>query len=264
MDPTLAAGVAVVIAYVAGLLTKKFLPKYMEEKGRNLATREDIGAITREVERARQTYTEQLEAVRADLQLMVDWNKTHHNRQQESVISLYDAAVALLIPARRVWSVLADISADELEQLSKEMDTGIAVLYRQSFAVALICSDQPELVTRAQSVSEAVNRLEWRFRNKLMQLIRKRRDRESRQSPEVEIFQADTQAVKELQAVATDMSRALEFSLAQYAQSATRGLLPRVPLPVVSNDQIPAGQIAAESAPRQDQQVLPSTTEPTA
>lgn len=43
-----------IVGYVLGLLTKSFLPDYFGQKGKNLATKEDIEEITKKTERARQ------------------------------------------------------------------------------------------------------------------------------------------------------------------------------------------------------------------
>ncbi len=60
---------AIVAAVVTALLLKHYLPAYLNEKGKNLATREDIAAITREVERVRNEYGALLEEVKARHQL---------------------------------------------------------------------------------------------------------------------------------------------------------------------------------------------------
>lgn len=60
---------AVVAAIMAAMLLKHYLPAYLNEKGKNLATREDIAAITREVERVRIEYGALLEELKARHQL---------------------------------------------------------------------------------------------------------------------------------------------------------------------------------------------------
>ena len=51
------------------LLMLRYLPAYVSEKGRNLATKEDIAAITRQVEAVRHEYSALLEELRARHQL---------------------------------------------------------------------------------------------------------------------------------------------------------------------------------------------------
>jgi hypothetical protein len=50
------------------LLWRKYLPSYLSEKAKNLATKEDIAAITKEVESVRLQYSKELEKFRVQLQ----------------------------------------------------------------------------------------------------------------------------------------------------------------------------------------------------
>lgn len=45
-------------AFVVGLITRDFLPSYWSEKGKNLATKEDIQGITRQIESVKHEYAE--------------------------------------------------------------------------------------------------------------------------------------------------------------------------------------------------------------
>jgi hypothetical protein len=49
------------------LLAKHYLPTYITEKGKNLATKEDIGEITKEIEKVKYSYAHELETIRASL-----------------------------------------------------------------------------------------------------------------------------------------------------------------------------------------------------
>ncbi|MEK7511501.1 MAG: hypothetical protein AAB575_00585 [Patescibacteria group bacterium] len=48
--------VAIIVPFLLGLFIHKYLPKYFEEKAKNLATKEDIGEITKEVEEVKNIY----------------------------------------------------------------------------------------------------------------------------------------------------------------------------------------------------------------
>ncbi len=50
-------------------MIKSFLPSYFSNKAKNLATKEDIGAITNEVENVKSGYAEMLEEIKSDHQL---------------------------------------------------------------------------------------------------------------------------------------------------------------------------------------------------
>jgi hypothetical protein len=62
---------SVLAAGVAFLLVKNFLPAYLGEKAKNLATREDVSEITSQVERVRTQYASLVEELKARHQLRV-------------------------------------------------------------------------------------------------------------------------------------------------------------------------------------------------
>jgi hypothetical protein len=53
---------------IIGLLLKNYLPSYLTEKGKNLATKEDIEQITSKIERIKAQYVSEIENLKADLQ----------------------------------------------------------------------------------------------------------------------------------------------------------------------------------------------------
>lgn len=60
---------AVLAGLVVFLILKSFLPSYLAEKGKNLATKEDVALITREIEAVKSEYALVLEELRARNQL---------------------------------------------------------------------------------------------------------------------------------------------------------------------------------------------------
>lgn len=62
-------GSGAVAGLVIGLLVRRYCSSYLDKKGENLATKEDIAAITREVERVRLVYSAELEQIKARHQL---------------------------------------------------------------------------------------------------------------------------------------------------------------------------------------------------
>lgn len=59
----------VIAGSITFILVKNFLPGYLSEKGKNLATKEDISGITKEIEKVKSDYNQILEAVKAQHQL---------------------------------------------------------------------------------------------------------------------------------------------------------------------------------------------------
>jgi len=60
MDHTITIVVGLA-TFIIGLFINKFFPSYMEKKAENLATKEDIGDITKEIEEIKTIYSKQLE-----------------------------------------------------------------------------------------------------------------------------------------------------------------------------------------------------------
>jgi hypothetical protein len=67
----------IVTLLTIGWLLKNYFPSYFAEKGKNLATKEDAGRITTEVERVRVVYAKDLENTKNDLQARLEMIK--HN-----------------------------------------------------------------------------------------------------------------------------------------------------------------------------------------
>jgi len=60
---------ATLVALLAVILFRRYLFSYAGEKGKNLATKEDIGAITHQIEDAKSEYARELERVKKELEL---------------------------------------------------------------------------------------------------------------------------------------------------------------------------------------------------
>lgn len=65
--------VLVVGMFLIGLFIKNYLPSYMDEKGRNLATKEDIEEITRKTEEVQQEFREGFELFSNDVKFKYDF-----------------------------------------------------------------------------------------------------------------------------------------------------------------------------------------------
>ncbi|XSS65203.1 hypothetical protein ACP9OK_09570 [Pseudomonas sp. B11] len=68
MDAYLVADVVLFISiFIVGLLIKTYLPGYIGEKSKNLATKEDIAGITDKIEQVKADYARQLELYKSDI-----------------------------------------------------------------------------------------------------------------------------------------------------------------------------------------------------
>lgn len=50
---------SIIAVFLLGLFTKNYLPSYMEKKGENLATKEDVKEITRRTEEVQQEFRQE-------------------------------------------------------------------------------------------------------------------------------------------------------------------------------------------------------------
>ena len=62
-----------VAVFLIGLFVKNYLPSYMDEKGKNLATKEDIEEITRKTEKVQQDFREGFELFSNDVKFKYDF-----------------------------------------------------------------------------------------------------------------------------------------------------------------------------------------------
>lgn len=63
----------IVLIFLVGLFTKNYLPSYMDKKGENLATKEDIEEITRKTEEVQREFKEEFEAFSSDMKFKYDF-----------------------------------------------------------------------------------------------------------------------------------------------------------------------------------------------
>lgn len=100
---------AVIGAGIIFLLLKSFLPSYLSEKGRNLATKEDIAAITDKVESVKTDYAKVLEELRSNNQLKLAEIEREKNIKKE----VYLQAVEALTRTQNVVATLSNLNIDE-------------------------------------------------------------------------------------------------------------------------------------------------------
>lgn len=102
----LGAGIGALAVY---LLLKSFLPSYLSEKGKNLATKEDVASITDKVESVKTDYAKVLEELRSNNQLKLAEIEREKNIKKE----VYLQAVEALTRTQNVVVTLPNLSADE-------------------------------------------------------------------------------------------------------------------------------------------------------
>lgn len=139
-------------AIIGGAITG--LGAYLAEKGKNRATREDIGAITRQVENAREEFNSRLEDLKAhhQLRLIAAEKRLHaHQDAYTKCIQIYDA----------VWMGDKDGLVNAVQQLEIWYPKNCVFLSPKSRQAirdhARAAYIQGGLLTRGLSTEELVN-----------------------------------------------------------------------------------------------------------
>lgn len=96
----------VIGAAVVYLLLKSFLPSYLSEKGKNLATKEDVASITDKVESVKTDYAKVLEELRSNNQLKLAEIERERNIKKE----VYLQATESITHCQNILSRLADLN----------------------------------------------------------------------------------------------------------------------------------------------------------
>lgn len=78
-----------------GLLLYRYLPAYAGQKGKNLATKEDIAEITRRIEGVKSDYAHELEGVRAAIGSRLGIHQFRYQREFEILLQLSEKIVEL-------------------------------------------------------------------------------------------------------------------------------------------------------------------------
>ena len=110
------------------LLLKNVLPAYFTEKGKNLATSEDIGKITQEVEKVKEEFTSKAEQLRTDLQYFNQIRYSLKTEERNAIVSCYEK-YSLWISLLTGFS-FSDFSTANIDDLAKPKE-GLNAAYLQ-------------------------------------------------------------------------------------------------------------------------------------
>ncbi|MFJ4433855.1 hypothetical protein ACIPZG_23225 [Pseudomonas sp. NPDC089395] len=120
MDIALAADVAWLVSIpVVALLIKFYLPGYIKEKGKNLATKEDIAGITDQIEQVKAEYSKQLELYKSEI-----WkSQQNYLLLQEETKLKVEAFKKAVVDVAKITDL---INIYQLHSSSSEMHSAIA------------------------------------------------------------------------------------------------------------------------------------------
>lgn len=101
--------------FVLALLATRYLPSYIKEKGKNLATKEDIASITNEIEKVRSQYAENIEALKASLGSRTHMHQVRYEREFEILLGLTEKLVELRDAATTLRPVSEYVNPEETD-----------------------------------------------------------------------------------------------------------------------------------------------------
>jgi len=84
------------------LFFRQYLPKYIKEKAKNLATKEDIGEITEIVEKVKHDNNSQLELIKAELSIFLRAKAAAYDDERNAIIQFVEAVT---IFNEQNWSI---------------------------------------------------------------------------------------------------------------------------------------------------------------
>lgn len=82
---------------ILGLFIKSYLPSYMDQKGRNLAQKEDVQEITKKIEAVRSEHAAEIEKLKADLTLTIQNELLVQEQERDALLHFFEHCQTLLV-----------------------------------------------------------------------------------------------------------------------------------------------------------------------
>lgn len=97
------------ISFLA-MFKKNYFPKYLEEKAKNNATKEDISQITNEIESIKRNHTIEIEKIKRELDVKAALRQAFQSKSLESLTAIDELLVEINLYS---WKQLAERSLNE-------------------------------------------------------------------------------------------------------------------------------------------------------
>jgi hypothetical protein len=145
--------VAALLLLLIGFVARGYFGAYVSEKGRNLATKEDVAAITTEIER-----------VRAEIHGQQELHTAHLREQQNHLLAFHDVAIEVV--HERYAVNFGDLPMDEgraLFEFQSAFRANIVALLRSYQRLVLFLPSDSDLLTYAQRIVNAAVKSQGAF-----------------------------------------------------------------------------------------------------
>jgi len=95
---------------VITIIAKNYFPKYVSEKAKNLATKEDVADITDKIESVKSTYAHSLEIIKSEYQVKSALQQAFQSKCLEALVAVNDLLVEIHLYC---WKEIAERSPNE-------------------------------------------------------------------------------------------------------------------------------------------------------
>ena len=110
----------VVIIVAGGFLIKSYLPSYFKQKGKNLATKEDIGEITHEIEGIKNQYLKSTEVLKSQLERKSHAHQVRYEHEFKVLTDVWDSLIHLRNMTIRLRPIFDVYDSKKTEDQIKE------------------------------------------------------------------------------------------------------------------------------------------------
>lgn len=151
-----------ILGTIVGWFVRQYFPAYYSEKGKNLATKEDIGAITDTVEKVRSEHQSAIEHLRADLSVAATQRTALAAQSSEAGLKLFDATVRLLSLLRIDLGDIPPEGGAELVRYQQQVSRCFDRIFLQYHRLVLYRGDDA-LSQKSMQLAEAAIELRKTF-----------------------------------------------------------------------------------------------------
>lgn len=150
----------VFLAGAVGFLLRGYFGSYVSEKGKNLATKEDVSEITTQVE-----------SVKASIQVLAHLRTGYEEQRREWLLSFYDSAVEMLY--EKIAARFGDFPSDDgqsLYEFQRSFRALTAALLKRYQRIVVYFDHEDPLRASAEEVVNTAIKVEEVFRQRFSSL----------------------------------------------------------------------------------------------
>ena len=141
----------------AGYVLKDFLPGYSREKGKSLATKEDVGEITRKVESAKLDFSAQIERLKTDLNADMRQHLNIFGKRNEALTQFFEDSFTVVTLLRSGLHFRYE-DVDGLDKLIMETQARIIRAITSHYRLMLYVQEE-SILTPAHNALTAIKTL---------------------------------------------------------------------------------------------------------